>query len=65
MRRKKKFKFIRLLAIAVAVILFWKGTWGLVDLYLFPSNATLRYVSAITIGLLLLLATHEKLNILD
>ena len=49
----KKISFA--IIIAFAVISFWRGVWGLMDLYLFPSNHTLSLLSSITIGIVILI----------
>lgn len=45
--------------IAVAVVLVWRGAWGLMDLYIFPDNALISYIVSLVAGLLILLATKE------
>lgn len=40
--------------IVVAIIMLWRGVWGLLDLYLFPGIPTLSYVVSIAISLLVL-----------
>jgi len=44
--------------IAFAVIAFWRGIWGLMDLYLIPNNPSLSYLLSIIIGLVILIGTH-------
>ncbi|MBC7334607.1 MAG: hypothetical protein H5T85_09215 [Actinobacteria bacterium] len=39
----------------VSIIMFWRGLWGLMDLYLFPGNPVLSYAASALLGLLLLL----------
>ncbi|CAH1261384.1 Hypp2330 [Branchiostoma lanceolatum] len=38
-----------------AVVLFWRGTWEMFDLFLFPGNAQLTALSCLAIGFLLYL----------
>ena len=40
--------------IVVAIIMLWRGVWGLLDLYLFPGIPTLSYVVSISVSLLVL-----------
>ncbi|MBI2106149.1 hypothetical protein HYT56_04925 [Candidatus Woesearchaeota archaeon] len=56
---KRKTKNI-LLAILIgsAVISFWRGLWGLMDVYLFPDNYPLSLLTSVSIGLLILIVTH-------
>lgn len=40
--------------IVVAIIMLWRGVWGLLDLYLFPEMPTLSYLVSIGLSLLVL-----------
>lgn len=42
--------FFRNLVIALAVVLFWRGMWGLMDVFLFPDNEVLSYGASILAG---------------
>ena len=44
---------------ALAIIMFWRGIWGLMDTYLFPDNHVLSYVLSIIIGILILYSTEN------
>jgi len=44
--------------IAFAVISFWRGIWGLLDEYLFPSSMELSLWISVLIGLVILIVTH-------
>ncbi|HEX7018187.1 MAG TPA: hypothetical protein VF209_04750 [Patescibacteria group bacterium] len=57
---KKKAFYISTKAILIgtAVVLFWRGMWGMLDLYLFPHNLTLSYFFSLLAGILVLYATH-------
>jgi len=44
------------LIIGVAVIMFWRGIWGLLDVYLFPNDPALRFLISAIIGLTVLAA---------
>jgi hypothetical protein len=41
------------LLITGAVIMFWRGVWGLMDVYLLPDNPPLSYGISLVISLLL------------
>lgn len=64
--KKEKKRYLKevfyTLAIAFAIVLFWRGAWGLLDLYLFPKNHVLSYILSIIFGILILYKTE---NILD
>ena len=59
MKKRSKTKNI-LLAILIgsAVISFWRGLWGLMDIYLFPKNSALSFLASVIIGLIILTLTH-------
>jgi len=40
---------------SLAIVGFWRGVRGLMDIYLFPGNPTLSLFTSITIGLIILL----------
>lgn len=46
------------LLIGFAIVSFWRGTQGLMDLYLFPRNHELSLWFSIIFGLIILTATH-------
>jgi len=37
--------------IGTAMIMFWRGVWGLLDLYLLPNNLGLSFLLSAVIGL--------------
>jgi hypothetical protein len=45
--------------IATSVVLFWRGAWGLMDLYIFPDNLPLSYASSLALGILILIITRK------
>ena len=55
MKKKRSRKPVPLsnILIAGAVIMFWRGVWGLMDIYLFPNNLTLSYSISFIASLLL------------
>ena len=44
--------------IGFAIISFWRGIWGLLDLYLFPSNQIISLWTSTLLGILILIATR-------
>jgi len=46
------------LLIGFAVVSFWRGVWGLLDLYLLPNNQPASLWISIIIGVVILTATH-------
>jgi hypothetical protein len=41
---------------SLAIVSFWRGVWGLLDIYLLPKNQILSFIISMIIGLLILLA---------
>ena len=46
------------LLIGFAVVSFWRGVWGLLDLYLLPNNQPVSLWISIIVGVVILTATH-------
>lgn len=42
------------IVIILAIVMLWRGVWGLLDTYLFPGSPTLSYLISIAIGGLVL-----------
>ena len=52
--RKEKNPFIYHFITGTAIIVFWRGLWGLLDLYLFPGSKELSYIASVIVGLAIL-----------
>ncbi len=50
------------LIIGFAIIFFWRGIWGLMDLYLYPNNLALSYLLSVIIGILILSLTENLIK---
>lgn len=46
------------LLIGFAVVAFWRGAWGLMDIYIHPNNYELSSWISILVGLFILAVTH-------
>lgn len=62
LKHKVHHKLTMALGIGISVIAFWRGVWGLMDLYLFPHNLTFSYTASFIIGFIILYATHYLVN---
>lgn len=51
-------KIIFAFLIGFAVISFWRGIWGILDIHLFPGNRELSLWSSVLIGMLILVITN-------
>ena len=60
--KKRKSKIMFAILIAFAVILFWRGAWGLMDEYLFPSNYRLSLWTSLFLGLIILILTRHAIK---
>jgi hypothetical protein len=54
---KSHHKIVFSIIIGFAVISFWRGIWGLLDEYLFPSNIGLSLWTSVVVGILILIVT--------
>ncbi|MBU1151851.1 hypothetical protein KJ632_03440 [Patescibacteria group bacterium] len=43
--------FFTIVVIAFGVVMFWRGVWNLLDLYLFPGSPILSDIASIALGL--------------
>lgn len=57
---KRSFKkIVFTVVIAFAVVAFWRGVWGLMDLYFFPSNLVTSLWLSVLIGVAILYFTKH------
>jgi hypothetical protein len=56
---KKKNSFLQAILLGTAAVLFWRGAWGLMDLYIFPDHEQLSYITSLIIGIGTLFATRK------
>ncbi len=59
---KKRYPLINTILILFAMVMLWRGIWGVLDLYLFPENQLLSYVASIGIALFIILFDDFKLT---
>jgi hypothetical protein len=50
------------LIIVSSLICLWRGIWGLLDIYLFPTLPTMSYSVSLLIGVGVLLVTHYTID---
>jgi len=55
--KSKHSKILFAVVIGFAVISFWRGVWGLMDIYLFPDNYALSLWISVIAGILVLVIT--------
>ncbi len=52
-------RITKTLMIALGVVLFWRGAWGLMDLYIHPNDPLVSYLISLVLGLAILSYTHH------
>ena len=52
-KRKKQNTVVETLLIDLSAVLVWRGTWGLMDKYLFPNHLDLSLIFSIVLGIAL------------
>jgi len=54
------------LLVATAIVMLWRGAWGLLDNYLFPDNQILSFSVSLIIGIgLLFIISGRRLDSLE
>ena len=56
---KTRVRLIKTIVVAVAIVIFWRGIWGLMDLYFFPNMLPMSYILSLFFGLIILLAVKH------
>ncbi len=47
---KRKYRAVHVLFVSVAIVMFWKGVWSLLDAYLLPGNVLLSNLILILVA---------------
>ena len=55
-------KMMLTLVIAFAIVSFWRGVWGLMDLYLFPDNLLVSFAVSIMAGIVIIYLIKHRLK---
>lgn len=66
MKNNKKKRSLRnilfTIVIAFAIVSFWRGIWGLMDLYLFPGNQVVSLLVSVLLGIIILYLSKHLLT---
>lgn len=62
MNSKSRKKVLYAVLIAFAVVAFWRGAWGLMDVYLLPNDYALSSWISVLIGLVILIFTESAIK---
>lgn len=63
--QEKKKKFTYTILVAFAIVIFWRGIWGIMDLYFFPNMLPLSFILSIFFGFLILFSVKRSWNLLE
>ena len=58
-QRMSRRRVIKVLASFVALILLWRGIWGLLDGYLLPDNPMISYLICVLLGIFLVVVDGD------
>ncbi|MCD4666410.1 hypothetical protein K8R47_01210 [archaeon] len=62
-KQKKRLKKIpQVLIIGTAVVLFWRGVWGLADTFIFPNNYLFSSLVSVLIAIIVLFFTKHLIK---
>ena len=61
-QKKRLRKIPQVLVIGIAVVLFWRGIWGLADEFIFPHNYLLSSIVSVIIALAILYFTKHLIK---
>lgn len=50
------------LIVGVSIVAFWRGLWGLFDMYISPSDPTVRFWFLFISGFVVLVGTHHAVK---
>lgn len=60
LRRKRSSNVVETLLIDLSAVLVWRGTWGLMDEYLFPTHPNFSFLFSIFLGLGIVLFLRQS-----
>jgi hypothetical protein len=61
---KARYPLINVVIIISAIIMLWRGVWGLLDTYLFPGSPVFSYLVSVAVGALILYLDDFKMDYL-
>ena len=61
-RKIKSKKLVSVLLEALAIVLFWRGIWGFLDMYLFPNDPFISYAICTVLGIVILFLDDFSLD---
>lgn len=58
-RKRKPSPVLETVLIDLSAVLLWRGTWGLMDTYLFPTQPVFSFYFSILLGALLIVTIRQ------
>ena len=55
LKKRSLYGDVKIILLALSIIAFWRGTWNLMDKYIFPGNFLLSQLITIIGGIILLI----------
>lgn len=59
---KEKFSNFYAIFVGLALVMFWRGAWGLMDMYIFPDYELNSYIASIILSLVLLFVIRRRIG---
>lgn len=51
---KKERPYVNAIILILAIIMLWRGVWGMLDVFLFPGSPLLSYLASFALGAVIL-----------
>lgn len=61
---KVRYPLINVVIVIVAIIMLWRGVWGLLNTFLFPGSPVFSYLASVALGVLILYLDDFKIEYL-
>jgi hypothetical protein len=59
---KERHRNLYALIVGMAIILYWRGIWGLADVYMFPNDPAISFSVSAIVGIALLFINDFRLD---
>ncbi len=59
---KARYPIANVVVVIIAIVMLWRGVWGLLDVYLFSGSPVLSYLTSLFLGGLVLYLDDFKMD---
>jgi hypothetical protein len=59
---KLNYPTVNVIVIIFAIIMLWRGVWGLLDTYFFPGSPTFSHLTCIALGVVILYLDNFRID---